>query len=57
MQAKTLKPPHRKLFDNKYFTYVMNPDGTSGKIMEVELVVINKTIKYIYKKIKERQHA
>ena len=45
----------KKLYDNKFFTYVMQPASARGSIVEVEFKVIGKQIQYVYRKIKDRK--
>lgn len=49
------KPALKKLFDNKYFTYVMNEGSLRGSIMEVEIKVVGKRVQLVYKKLREHR--
>lgn len=54
MDTTVQKAGLRKLFDHKYFTYVMSADSYHGAILEVEIKVVGKTVELVYKKVKER---
>lgn len=53
MQA-TIQKPLKKLFNNKFFTYIMHNHPFKGELVEVEMKVTGKRISYTYKKIRER---
>lgn len=54
MQTNIQKQPLKKLFDNKFFTYVVSDSDGHGKIVEVEINVVGKRINLSYTKVKER---
>ncbi|MCB9047545.1 MAG: hypothetical protein H6550_15535 [Chitinophagales bacterium] len=55
MQTTIQKPETKKLFTNKFFTYVVTDNHGHGRVVEVEVTVVGKTISYTYTNIKHRQ--
>ena len=55
MQQAIPKPGLRKLFNNRFFTYVMHNHPFRGELVEVEVHVNGKQITYTYTKIRERR--
>jgi|GEM_PF-4854471 len=55
MQTATQKPGLKKLFDNKFMTYIVTDQSGRGRVVEVEIKVTGKNITYTYTKIKDRR--
>lgn len=55
MQPTIAKPERRKLFDNKFLTYVVSDAAGHGKVVEVEINVIGKKVTLNYTSIRERR--
>ena len=55
MQTNIQKPGLKKLFNNKFFTYVVAGDNGQGSIVEVEIKVTGKQITYSYTNIRDRR--
>lgn len=54
MQTTIKRPELKKLFSNKFFTYVVSDNAGHGKVVEVEINVIGKRVNLSYTKIRER---
>lgn len=55
MQTSNQKTGPKKLFNNKFFTYVVEGSNGRGSIVEVEIIVTGKNITYSYTNIRERR--
>lgn len=55
MQTNIQKTGLKKLFNNKFFTYVVAGDNGQGSIVEVEIKVTGKQITYSYTNIRDRR--
>lgn len=56
MHSTIDKKERRRLFDNKFYTYLVADQNGNGQLVEVELTVCGKDIKYTYTKVRERDH-
>lgn len=54
MRNTIQKPGLKKLFRNKFYTYVVADSNGRGRIVEVELKVTGRRISYLYTDVKER---
>lgn len=54
MRSIINKPGLKKLFNNKFYTYVVADSNGRGRIVEVELKVTGRRISYSYTNIRER---
>ena len=54
MQAIIERPKLKKLFTNKFFTYITRNNPLRGELVEVEMNVTGKRISYTYRKVRER---
>jgi len=54
MRNAIQKPGLKKLFRNKFYTYVVADSNGRGRIVEVELKVTGRRISYLYTDVKER---
>lgn len=54
MRNNIKRPELKKLFTNKFYTYMVADSNGRGKIVEVELKVSGRRISYSYTNIKER---
>lgn len=54
MQTTIQKPGLKKLFDNKFLTYVVADSNGRGKVVEIEIKVTGRKISYSYTSIRER---
>lgn len=54
MQTTIQKPGLKKLFDNKFLTYVVADNNGRGKVVEIEIIVTGRKISYTYTSIRER---
>lgn len=54
MRNNIKRPELKKLFNNKFYTYVVADSNGRGNIVEVELKVNGRRISYSYTNIKER---
>lgn len=54
MQPTYQKPGLKKLFSNKFLTYLVTGDNGKGKVVEIEVKVNGKDISYSYTNIKYR---
>ncbi len=48
------KPALKKLYDNKFMTYVVTDSTGHGRVVEVEIKVVGRRITYSYTNIKDR---
>lgn len=54
MQSTIKRPELKKLFTNKFFTYVVSDNDGHGKVVEVEINVVGKRINLSYTNVRER---
>lgn len=54
MQTAVYNKPQKKLFRNKFFTFLMQNNPFRGELVEVEMKVVGKRITYTYTKVRER---
>lgn len=54
MQAPVQKPALKKLFSNKFLTYMVSDNKGSGSVVEIEVNVQGKNISYSYTNIRDR---
>lgn len=54
MQPTIQKPGLKKLFSNKFLTYVMSDSTGRGSVVEIEVKVIGTNLSYSYTNIRNR---
>lgn len=54
MQTTIQKPGLKKLFSNKFLTYMVADSNGRGSVVEIEVKVSGRSITYSYKNIRER---